>query len=191
MPWLPIYANANDFPIILDWLNRSEDLAFIVSDGRSRWRAVESIDTLDNNRFCLWHVPSGPLPLLHAKPSREVGSIGDPWKGWQELRVGADASQPFFGAGHPGVIWLNHRPVSRRTPPAIGLSSYEWVGNRYRVIGNGADPSTEAFWRTMRRWTQKHAKKIPRKGPTDGPRAEIFAFPSALAAIEAGAERDP
>ena len=103
MPWLPIYANANDFPIILDWLNRSEDLAFIVSDGRSRWRAVESIDTLDNNRFCLWHVPSGPLPLLHAKPSREVGSISDPWKGWKELREGADASQP--GRCSSSVVW--------------------------------------------------------------------------------------
>ena len=190
MPWLPIYADANDFPTILDWLNRTEDLAFIVSDGPNRWRAIDSIDAFDTNRYCLWHVPSGPLPLLHEKPSREVGSVIDPWDGWKELRVGADASQPFFGAGHPGVIWLNHRPVSQRSPSAIGLSSYEWVGNRYRVIGNGAAPSTEAFWRSIRRWTQKHAKKIPRKGSINGPRAEIFAFPSALAAIESGVERD-
>jgi len=190
MPWLPIYADSNDFRTIHDWLNASEELAFIVADGPQRWRAVSTVPSLATDRVCLWHVPSGPLPLLHAQPSREVSSITDPWSGWQELRAGADASRPYFGAGHPGIIWLNHRPISRRSQRGIGLSSYEWIGNHYRDIGNAADAATEVFWRSMRRWTQKHAKKIPRDGPIDGSRAEIFAFPSALAAFESGVERD-
>lgn len=190
MPWLPIYADANDFRAIHDWLNASEELAFIVSDGPQRWRAVGSVPALDSERICLWHVPSGPLPLLRPSSSRDVGSVTDPWSGWEELRAGADPSHPYFGAGHPGIIWLNHRPVSRRSPRGVGLSSYEWIGNHYRVIGKAADASTEAFWRSMRRWTQKHSRKIPRAGALDGPRAEIFAFPSALAAFESGVERD-
>lgn len=190
MPWLPLYADAHDFRTILDWLNATEELAFIVADGPHRWRAVHTIPSLESYRFCLWHVPSGPLPLLQAHPNRENGRVEDPWSGWQELRTGADASQPYFGAGHPGILWLNHRPVSLRFPRGIGLSGYEWIGNHYRAIGSPADASTEAFWRAMRRWTQKHARKIPRHGPLDGPRPEIYAFPSALAAIESGTDRD-
>jgi hypothetical protein len=189
MPWLPIYADAVDFRVIHDWLNTSEELAFIVADGPRRWRAVPSIPILGSARVCLWHVPSGPLPLPHASPSRDVSSITDPWSGWEELRPGAIASRPYFGSGHPGIIWLNVRPVSRRSPQSIGLSSFEWIGNLNRVIGRAADPSTQAIWRSMRRWVQKRAKKIPRSGPLDGPGAEIFAFPSALAAFESGAGR--
>jgi len=112
MPWLPIYADFNDFRTIHDWLNASEELAFLVSDGPNRWRAVRTVPALDPDRVCLWHIPSGALPLLHSHPSLEVSSITDPWRGWQELRTGADASRPYFGAGHPGVIWLNFRPSS-------------------------------------------------------------------------------
>jgi hypothetical protein len=190
MPWLPIYADSNDFRVIHDWLNASEELAFIVADGPGRWRAVRSIPVLENDLICLWHVPSGPLPLLHASPSRKVSSITDPWSGWEELRTGVIRSTPYFGAGHPGIIWLNFHPVSQRSSQNIGLSSFEWVGNHYRIIGKSADPLTETLWRSLRRWVQKRAQRIPRSGPLDGPRAEIYALPSALAAFESGVGRD-
>ena len=88
------------------------------------------------------------------------------------------------------VIWLNFNPVSLRLPNSVGLSSFEWIGNHFRLIGQPADPSTEAFWRTLRRWVQKSARKVPRTGPLNGPGAEIFAFPSALEAFRSGAGRD-
>ena len=189
MPWLPIYADSVDFEEVLGWLNTSEELAFIVTDGPGRWIAVPTIQAIESPRICLWHVPSGPLPLLHPQPSQAIGSISDPWAGWEELRAGADSSNPYFGAGHPGIIWLNVRPKSYRDPNAIGLSSFEWVGNHYSVIGRKADESTERLWRKMRRWAQKSAIKIPRSGALDGPNAEIFAFPSAIAAFKDGAQR--
>ena len=105
MPWLPIYADSNDFRVIHDWLNASEELAFIVDDGPRRWRPVPSIPVLGSARVCLWHVPSGPRQLLHASPSRDVSRITDPWSGWVELCTGAIASTPYFGSGHPGIIW--------------------------------------------------------------------------------------
>jgi hypothetical protein len=190
MPWLPIYADRDDFTKILGWLNDSDELAFIVSCGPRRWKAVERIDALTSHRHCLWHVPSGPLPLLHPHPSQEVSLVPDPWTGWEELRTGANSSTPYFGAGHPGVIWLNHRPVSILSSGGIGLSSYEWIGNHYRMIGNAAQPVTELFWKMLRKWTQKQSKKIPREGELDGPHSEIFAFPSAVHAFQSGTPRD-
>ena len=188
MPWIPLYADDTDFCSILGWLNEREDLAYIVSDGPSRWRAVRELPAFNTTRVCLWHVPSGSLPLLQA--NQETGAIQNPWEGWQELRAGADTTQPYFGAGHPGVIWLNIRSQSKRIPKGIGLSSFEWIGNHYKCIGNPAQISTERFWPVLRRWVQKNSKKIPRTGPLDGPRPQIFAFNSALSAFEGGAGRD-
>jgi hypothetical protein len=71
----------------------------------------------------------------------------------------------------------------------MGLSSFEWIGNHYWAIGHKADASTEKFWRNMRRWAQKSTIKIPRSGPFDGPYAEVFAFPSAVAAFKDGTQR--
>jgi len=190
MPWLPIYADQVDFANILDWLNATDQLAFLLSEGPRRWRAVSHLDALSSSRVCLWHVPSGPLPLLHPNPSREVSLIIDPWSGWKELRTGANSSTPFFGAGHPGVIWLNHRPISLRNSGGIGLSSYEWIGNHYRMIGSPATPATESFWKLLRKWTQKQSTRIPREGSLDGPRPEIYVFPSALRAFKSGSPRD-
>ncbi|MES1180662.1 MAG: hypothetical protein ABUL66_02235, partial [Verrucomicrobiota bacterium] len=122
MPWIPLYADEQDFSVIHDYLNQTEDIAFIVSDGSRRWRAVRTIPRMDGARVCLWHIPSGQLPLLHPHPSKTVDSIFDPWSGWTELRTGADSSCPYFGAGHPGIIWLNQRPVSKRVSDGIALS---------------------------------------------------------------------
>jgi hypothetical protein len=102
MPWLPIYADSIDFEEILGWLNASEELAFIVPNGPGRWIAVPTTEAIQKSRICLWHIPSGPLPLLHPHPSKKIDPISDPWAGWEELRVGAD--NPYFGAGHPGII---------------------------------------------------------------------------------------
>ena len=81
MPWLPIYADEEDFTLVFDYLNQSDEVAFIVSDGPGRWRATQRIVNMDAPRFCLWHVPSGPLPLLHPHPSKRIDSISDPWSG--------------------------------------------------------------------------------------------------------------
>lgn len=190
MPWLPIYADKDDFIGILDWLNSSDEVAFVVPDGPRRWRAITKLDCLSVPRICIWHVPSGPLPLVRPYPDRTVTLIESPQDGWEELRTGADPNTPFFGVGHPGIIWLNHRPVSLRTAGGIGLSSYEWIGNHYRMIGNAAEPVTEAYWKLLRKWTQKQSKKIPRSGALDGAGAEIFAFPSAFREFQSGTPRD-
>ena len=98
---------------------------------------------------------------------------------------------PFFGAGHPGVIWWNVKTKSKSTD-GLGLSSFEWIGNRYRILGDAARPETEALWKSLRRLLRAwHAIRIPRSGAIDEPRPEIYALPSAYRRIKAGAARDP
>lgn len=75
--------------------------------------------------------------------------------------------------------------------PARPLSSFEWIGNHYRIIGTAADPATEAWWKRLRHSMKSlNATRIPRSGPLDGPDAEAWALPSALAKIRAGAPGD-
>ena len=141
---------------------------------------------LSGRRICLWHVPSGSLPLLHPHPSDAVDVVADPWSGWQELRPEAHGGRhPYFGAGHVGVFWLNRHPSPSKDPTAIGFSSFEWIGNRYQP----ADVSTERFWKRLRSWIIKQTVKLPRSGPLDE-RGEVFAFPSAAAKIRSGVARD-
>ena len=190
MPWLPIYADEEDFRAIHERLNLSREIAFIVPDGPKSWRAVRSLPGLEAARICLWHVPGGPLQLPHPYPSREVDTIADPWSTWTGLADRGHPGYPFFGADEPAVIWLNHYPQSCEISGGIGLSSFEWIGNLYSTIGSPAPAGTEKFWQGLRRWVRQSAIKIPRYGPVDGPEPEIWAFPSALGAFRRGRLRD-
>jgi len=137
----------------------------------------------------LWHRPSGPLPLVGPFKSA-VGEVLDPFAGWTEIRSGANAHQPYFGAGHTGVVWWNVKIESKQLP-GLGLSSFEWIGNHYKIIGQPAKPETEAWWKRLRNAVRRlKAVRVPRSGPVDGPRPEIWALPSALQKIRDGVARD-
>ena len=137
MPWLPLYATETDLKWLLEVLGENPELAFLVSAGEHRWIAVKKVEYSADCRICLWHIPSGPLPLLREK-GQEIGVVGDPWKGWTEERAGAGTSNPYFGAGHVGMIWLNARAQGKHKKGGIGLSSFEWIGNRYSLLGRPA-----------------------------------------------------
>lgn len=186
MPWLPLYADSVDLDEIRKWLNSEESIGFLVSNEPKQWVAVKNLEAWTSSCTALWHVPSGPLPLLAADASAEDGEIVDPWSAWTERRTGADPTTPYFGAGHSGVIWFNVRSGNGH----IGLSSFEWIGNHYRIIGSAANPDTEKWWRRLGRRIKRNAVRVPRSGSLDGENPEIWALPSALSAIKAGVERD-
>ncbi len=190
MSWLPIYANKADCAEILAYLNQSEEIAFIVANGVGRWIAVSTIEALMPGRYCLWHVPSGPLPLFRGA-GETPGEIVNPFGGWLEAKSGADSSTPYFGAGHPGIIWLNIRGESVERLSGVltvGLSSFEWIGNHYKAIGSSAKPESEKFWKSLGRWVKKHATKVPRCGPQQSTPPEIWAFHGAIDEFENGAK---
>jgi len=174
-----MYLVNDDVSLLVEHVDSDTDLAWLAANGPGGWIATAHHPPLVG-RIGLWHTPSGPLPLLSADPvERAVDWIHDPWSGWQERRAGRHPTTPYFGAGHPGVYWLNLRTDPDRPGKTgeIGLSSFEWIGNHYRPIGSSSDPSTERHWKALRRWVGKVAVKVPRAGDVDGPAPEIFAFP--------------
>ncbi len=189
MPSLPMYLEKNDLPLVQGWLNEDLEIAYLVSDGPKRWRASKTVEKLTDGVYTLWHIPTGPLILLPPKDEKFNGVISDPWKGWNELRTGADPTKPYFGPGYVGVLDLDIRTNSKVEPEKIGISSFGWIGNYFSVLGNKADPATKLWWEKLKKWAKKNATKIPRIGPVDGPKAEIWAFPHALKAIQTGKPR--
>ena len=187
MSWLPMYATERDLLALLSYLNESDEIAFIVSDGTGKWIAGRTVESLKDGRHCLWHVPSGALPLVRGAKA-VPGEIDDPFAGWSEAQAGADPTQPYFGAGHPGVFWLNIRsrvrPVSGEEQ--VGLSTFEWIGNRYKVVGSAAHADTERCWKALFRWVKQNATKVPRGGPQESTPPEIWAFEDAQAKFESG-----
>ena len=92
---ISFYANEADAQGVLDWLTAQNEIGFIVADGDKQWRALHSVELsqIVGAKHWLWHVPSGPLPLLQAY-KQPVLEVEDPWKGWREIRTGADPRLP-------------------------------------------------------------------------------------------------
>ncbi|MBX0334288.1 hypothetical protein K3G39_13675 [Pontibacter sp. HSC-14F20] len=191
MSWLPMYLAKQDVKLLNNWLNQEEELAFLISNGNSKWISKKEhviIEDLSNQEsgvgfveYNLWHVPSGSLPLLGLN-SVVSAQITDPWTGWTEVRPGANPTIPYFGAGHPGVINLEIKIAGAGEIP---ISNFGWIGNHYRIIGNGADRTTEKFWNKLKRMAKKEATQIPRCNDPIG-KKEIYAFPAAYKEIGNG-----
>ena len=188
MAYILFYADERDFRLIREHLNQHPEIAFIVPDGKNRWRATLSVPRLWAKSITLWHVPSGPLPLLHPPDGQKETPIRNPWKGWKELYP-QGGGMPYF-ADPPGIITIEVQPRSKDTKGGVGMSTFGWIGNYFGIIGIRAKKKTEGFWKSLRSWVKENATLIPRKGRVDGPHREIWAFPSALASFKRGRKRD-
>lgn len=214
-----MYLLEKDIEFLNDWLNQEEEVAFLLGDGPRRWIArkectilsmpaiktglrtcellPEEITAITPGNFLtgkkydfnLWHVPSGPLPLLGTAPTvaglspEEYvdAAISNPWQGWEEVRTVANTKIPFF-ANHPGVLRLE---VRIHPTVIIPMSDFQWVGNYFKISGSPADKLTEKFWKRLRQMITKVGTKIPRENKAGG-KPEIIAFPQAYREIAAG-----
>lgn len=183
MPSIPMYCTPEDIPDLLEIL--TENIAFIISEGDGKWKAVKPFMPADGSRTALWHVPSGPLPLLSATdaPAKE---IENPWLGWKEERPGAEPDAPYFGPGHPGIFWLNLNLSGKEPDSCCGLSSLEWIGNRYSIIGDEPSEATSKRWAQIKRQLSKVTQKVPLGGRSMDSRPEVYAFPNAFAQVRVG-----
>ncbi|MEM1046038.1 MAG: hypothetical protein AAGL24_07800 [Pseudomonadota bacterium] len=186
MPAIMMYCVHEDVSTLLDLLGT--DIAFIVPDGRQRWRASREPTDPHEPRIALWHVPSGALPLIDSTTRAQGDQIADPWSGWQEQISGTDSGSPYFGDS-PNVIWLNIRVVGREPESVCGMSSLEWLGNRYSSF-RPAHPESTKWWRKIRRRVARLACKVPRGGADAPGDPEVFAFPHAAARL-GKADRNP
>jgi len=186
LPWLPLYLSTNDLLMISEWLSNDTDISLITSIGRGKWKAVLDFDINSSGRYCLYHKGCGELPLLAKTVSDENGIVPNPFNGWKELRAGANPNLPYFGAGTPSVFWFN---VRLEEDGVIGLSSFEWIGNHYSIIGTSAPKLAEKWWNKLKRWSKKNSVRIPRSGPIKDGKPEIWTFEYALKEIELGRSR--
>ncbi len=188
MPWIPFYADASDFRSVIDRLNADAELAFILPAGRGRWIAKAQVTELPDGKYLLWHIPGGPLPLLSGTSAE--AAITDPFAGWREQRRGLDTSVPYFGS-IPNVFELRKATRGQEFPNSVGLSSFGWLGNRYRSLGLGARSQTQLWWRRLQRWVkQATLRKIARWDAAKPLKPEIWVFPEAYRRIQAGGPRD-
>jgi hypothetical protein len=137
---------------LMAFINDEPELAFIVSTGPGRWRAVNRVPELPDGEYVLWHDPGGPLMLLRPNGGEQV--IKNPWKGWTEQVPGADSGLPYFGPMCTNVFQLEVRREGI-VPGAGGITSINWIGNRYAPIGRGAADSTRKCWHRLKRWFDK------------------------------------
>jgi hypothetical protein len=190
VPWLPIYVYGDDPDTLLAILNDDPEAAFIVADGVGQWKAVKTVSALTEKRYTIWHVPSGPLPLLPATHGSPDDQIVDPWAGWTERRAGADPTSPYFGPGHPGIFWLNLKNHSRADEQTVGLSSFEWIGHRYAKVGCSVEPMTDKWWKKLTKAIKRSSSKVPRGGPSGTFAPEVYALPGAIQAFAEGRKAD-
>jgi hypothetical protein len=182
----PIYIADSDTDLILDRLNKDEQIAFFVPLDGGGWKATPTLERVDCPHYRLWHIPSG-APRVRAPDGPE---IPDPWAGWVETRPGADTTVPYFGPGEPRTFSLKVRLQGSSEPKNIGLSGIEWIGDHYRSIGNPAPDGARRWWNRFRSWAKRVAERVPRGGPAESGPAEIWAFPAALERLTLGCHAD-
>ncbi|MCI1187323.1 hypothetical protein MON38_07810 [Hymenobacter sp. DH14] len=198
MSWIAMYLLPPDIELLNDWLNQEPEIAFLAANGPAQWIAQQHRNIKgdignqiarkgyeflypDFAEYNLWHIPSGPLPLLSLHDEND-GLITDPWTGWTEERSGQNPRKPYFGPGHTGIINLE---IKMPSSTVIPMSNFGWIGNHYRVIGQAADKSTEVFWKRLRSSIKKMSVYIPRAN-SQGGKNEVFAFPAAYEGIRNG-----
>jgi hypothetical protein len=182
-----MYLEPSDAEIILDWLNNDDEIAFFVSKGPKKWKAVKTIDKLKTYNL-FWHTPYQNLPLIRGN-NEKPGVIENPWLGWEEVRNSRD-DIPYFN-DCPGTIkfnlLINRFYIDENNKPvdAILISSFGWIGNYYKVLGKPALEETEKWWKNLRKRINKFSQKIVLTWENNR-KTDIYAFPNALKAIENG-----
>ena len=205
MPWLTMYLVDPDVNTLCAMLCDDPDVALIRADGPGRWKAQCEIPTLPDGEHGLWHIPSGPIELHSTVPKAPPKVVKDPFRGWKEIVTPRQPGVPWISTGALGVIWLR---VRRKAGPAtstfspytdpswrapanevIGMSTFNWIGSYYSIIGERPAKSTQLWWQSLRRRIAKVAEQIPSTGRRSDTRKSVWAFPAALEQIKRGVRR--
>jgi hypothetical protein len=182
-----MYLTSDDVETLGLVLSKDPDVAMIVpGEVPYRWKACQDFLPPYPQRIAIWHIPSGPVPLVAKEVDKPDKFVKDPWIGWTERQTDHDPATPYFGVGRPGIIWLNLRPMSPDDQRAFGLSSFEWIGKRYRSLGLEPAFTTIRWWRSLYRRLLRIAQKVPRGTLSATLPPEVLAFPHAYRYLEAG-----
>jgi hypothetical protein len=135
MSCIQLYAVEEDIKKIFDWFSQEEEIAFVVPNGKKRWKASGNHAFQGDGHYILWHVPSGPLPFVRANNRDVEDYVSDPWQGWKEEVEGGYEDIPNFGPTSVGTLELDANIVLRRQ----GSSVFETDGSILEQMGNFHD----------------------------------------------------
>lgn len=116
---IKFYATRDDLLPLLNRLNEDSEIAFLMPDGDTRWKAVQQISTFREGKHYLWHLPSGPLyyerpPHLPSQLREMYKSIPDPWTGWDDQLL-PERYQETLNPIYMGAYWKGWIQVPSRT----------------------------------------------------------------------------
>jgi hypothetical protein len=199
MPWLPLYLLDSDIDLLNAWLCKDQDVYFIKQVDKNHWKLVKELKFKKegfSNEYRLWHLPSGQIPLIKERSLSEgvpieslfkratYDHVLNPFEPWSGRPCSNLSGLPFFEDDETKVFTLtiyNSNGLNHE----IRISGFEWLGNRYSIIGKGAEESTEKWWRRLRNFVKKNSIQIPRCNDSSM-KKEIYTFPKAIEAIKNG-----
>ena len=190
------HATARDIETLKNWINDDPDVAWIIKvrelDMHYQWKAVSTIDEIQQQEYVIWHIQSHPLSI----PSGEVGvpdtQIKDPFVGWSQRLKEKHATTPWFGANLPGPYHLVFAEDGCESPGSIARSEFNWDADRYKSIGKPAHPEAKKWWDKLKRYVEKSTIKKPWVSSLSNVKRipSVYIFPHAERQIEGGRIRD-
>jgi len=190
-----IYATNKDAGVLRTWINGESEIAWIIKSSERdllcRWRAVSSIDRLEEQRYALWHVGTGSLNIPSAEPSVPDAIVADPFSGWAQVAQHAGQTSPWFGNNLPGPYTFKFAENGREAPGSLARSDFEWQADRFKSVGKPAHPEAKRWWNKLIRFIDLQTVQIP-WAPTANRRRTIMAhvFPEAYSHLAQGRIRD-
>lgn len=195
MPATILYLTPNDAQVITDWLNEDANIAWIIKDRQNncdyRWRAVDTVAEIQSGSHCLWLKTAGPLRIPSGRHDTDDTEVAEPFSGWDQRLDNEVADEPWFGVAAPETFSFTFKAQGSEADDAIGRSGFNWIGNYFRLIGQGAPVESERWWSKYKRFLKKNAIGIPWPEDLDsGARTGAYAFPEAYNEICHGRARD-
>jgi hypothetical protein len=191
MSELIVYATHKDADAICAWINAETNIAWIVKvaqEGHSyQWRAVESIESISEQSYALWHIGSEPLNIPSGHRDVPDAIVANPFQGWSQTLETTRATAPWFGSALPGPYVFRFAESGRETSRSLGRSGFSWAMDRYKSIGKPAHPNAKRWWSRLRRFLAQSSTQIAWSSSSA---ARAYVFPDALFQINQGRPRD-
>ena len=192
MAFLMLHATAKDISLLRDWINESEDVAWITkvaqSGNKYAWKAAQKIPTIEEQLYAIWHISSGPLNIPSGQSNVPDVLVRDPFEGWTHTLESQTATAPWFGSNLPGPYVFQFRENGREQAGSLGRSDFYWAQDRYRAIGKPAHPDAKRWWNSLKRFIDRSSTKVPWPDPAG--RLSAHVFPDALAQQRSGRHLD-
>jgi hypothetical protein len=189
MPSVDLYLNPVDGPLLLDWLNSGDEVAFVLANEGTAPRLTKNLPSLPPGDYFLFHKSYPSIPTYRPRSKDDQSATEELYS---LMKVQPPAPQSGVDLGHPAIFRICIRYTLRlANQNLIGLSHIAWIGNRYASEGLAASPESKRWWRRFNAWIARNARKISRSGPLDDipKNSGVWAFPSALKSISTGTPR--